>query len=68
MIVEMSQETIERIREITEELFTLIHDEVEGQVSEGSGLPMIFCWYQIVIQAVQYILTAANEVLKRVEE
>ena len=56
MIVEISEETIDKIRELTNELFTLIHDEVEEQTGEVSGLSMMFCWYQIVIQAVQYIL------------
>ncbi len=68
MLVEISEEAIDKIRELTNELFELIHDEVEDQTNETSGLPMMFCWYQIVIQAVQYILTAANEVIIRVEE
>ena len=68
MLVEISEEVIEKIRELTEELFTVIHDDIEDQTDETSGLPMTFCWYQIVIQAVQYILTAANEVIIRVEE
>ena len=68
MIVNVSEEAIEKIRQITEELFTLIHDEVESQTDEGSEFSLLFGWYQIIIQVVQYILVAANEVLKRVED
>lgn len=70
MEIEISEETINKIRELTNELFTLIHDEIEDQtgIATDFGLAETFCWYQIVIQAVQYILTAATEVLGRMEE
>jgi len=68
MIVNVSEEAIEKIRQITEELFELIRVEVENQTAEESELSLLFGWYQIIIQVVQYILTAANEVLKRVED
>ena len=68
MVTEISEETIRKVNELTMELFTLIDDEIKTHAEKLPDYPVEFAWYQTVVLAVQYILTAANEVVIRVEE
>jgi len=63
MIINISEESADRIREITKELLDIALDEVESMSPTDDVTARRFGWYQVIVQIVMYILTAANEVL-----